>query len=86
MLSLATLIPDGNRWNAYAHRQITAVIRSQYFTGLQGESDGAAAGIFWGSSYRTKPGTDELVESAWGSLFLMAALCILAGVIEPTDC
>lgn len=86
MLSLATLIPDGDQWHTYAHRQITAVIRSQYFTGLRGDSDGVAAGIFWGSCYKTRPGTDELVESAWGSFFLMAALCILAGVIEPTDC
>ncbi len=96
MLGLADLIPDGNRWRIDAHRQITAITRSPYFTGLQENGNGqgnknsaenrVASGIFWGCCYETRQGTIELVESAWGSFFLMAALCILAGIIEPSHC
>lgn len=86
MLSLAAIAPDRQRWLSCAQRQIATIVRSQYFTGLHAEDGAAAAGIFWGGCYQTRPGEQELVESAWGSFFLMAALCICAGVIEPTDC
>jgi unsaturated chondroitin disaccharide hydrolase len=92
MLSLADLMPDGNPWRTHAHRQVTAIIRSRYFTGLEGNgdhpkySDGAASGIFWGCCYKIHSGTNELVESAWGSFFLMAALCVLVDAIESNHC
>ncbi|SEL40867.1 glucuronyl hydrolase [Nitrosovibrio tenuis] len=91
MLCLAALTPDGNQWRIDAHRGITAVIRSPYFTvfqehvGDQGKQN-IASGIFWGCCYETHHGKNELVESAWGSFFLMAALCILTDVIEPHYC
>lgn len=83
MLALAALVPDGERWLTRAHLQIAALIRSLYFTGLREDGDGVAAGIFWGACYQTRQGKDELVESTWGSFFLMEALCILADVIKP---
>ena len=92
MLSLADLMPVDNRWRTYAHRQITTIVLSQYFTGFQGNSshqkskDRPASGIFWGCCYKTSQGKDELVESAWGSFFLMAALCILVDAIESPYC
>lgn len=92
MLSLADLMPDGDQWRIHAHQQITAVIHSQYFSGVQGNSshqknkDRATPGIFWGCCYKTNHGKDELVESAWGSYFLMAALSILVDVIQPSHC
>jgi len=86
MCALAEIVPDGERWLICAHRQIATIVRNQYFTGLGEPVGNAAAGIFWGACYQTKPDKQELVESAWGSFFLMAALCILAGVIKPTDC
>lgn len=90
-LSLADLAPDGTQWCIYAHQQVTAIVRSQYFTGFPENSDdkknrdGTASGIFWGCHYKTSHDKDELVESAWGSLFLMAALCVLIGAIKPND-
>lgn len=75
MLSLADLMPEGNQWRTHAHQQITAIIRSQHFTGFQKNidrqenSDETASGIFWGCCYKTHSGTHELVESAWGSFF-----------------
>lgn len=92
MLSLADLMSDGDQWRIYAHQQITVVIRSQYFTGVQEKSNHqknrgrTTPGIFWGCCYKTNHGKDELVESAWGSYFLMAALSILVDVIQPNHC
>jgi unsaturated chondroitin disaccharide hydrolase len=92
MLSLADLMPRGNQWRINAHQQITAIVRSQYFIGLQENNDRhknrdrTASGIFWGCCYKTNLGRDELVESAWGNFFLMAALCILVDAIEPRYC
>jgi len=86
MLSLADLIAEGEQWRTYAHQQITAIIRSQYFTGFQENSGRVAKGIFWGCCYKTNQGKDELVESAWGSFFLMSALSILVDAIKPGDC
>lgn len=96
MLCLADLMPDGSHWRTDAHRQITAVIRGPYFTGFQENGDSqrnengaknrATSGIFWGCCYETRQGTIELVESAWGSFFLMAVLCILVDIIEPSHC
>ena len=86
MLALADLLPDGQEWRACAHRQITAVTLSRYFMGFEENNEGKAAGIFWGGCYKTNGEQDELVESAWGSFFLMAALCVLAGVIQPGCC
>ncbi len=85
-LSLADLIADGEQWRTYAHQQITAIIRSQYFSGFQENGDKAAQGIFWGGCYKTNQGKDELVESAWGSFFLMSTLSILVDAIKPGDC
>ncbi len=92
MLSLARLTPDGEQWRIYAHRQITAIIRSEYFTGFQEDAKhpkdriNAAPGIFWGCCYKTGQDKEELVESVWGDFFLMAALCVLTGFIEPGQC
>jgi unsaturated chondroitin disaccharide hydrolase len=88
MLSLADLMP-GSQWRIDAHRQISTIIRSPYFTGFQENVDaenGVASGIFWGCCYETRQGAVEPVESAWGSFFLMAALCILVDIIEPNHC
>ncbi|PTR17575.1 unsaturated chondroitin disaccharide hydrolase [Nitrosospira sp. Nsp2] len=92
MLVLADLVPDGDEWRLYAHQQITAVTLSRYFIGFEENhgrekyKEGKAQGIFWGCCYKTNRGHDELVESAWGSFLLMAALCVLADIIEPSDC
>jgi unsaturated chondroitin disaccharide hydrolase len=90
MLSLAELAPNTDQWRASAHQQVTSVIRSEYFTGLHGNNaqneDGTASGIFGGCCYETSQGKKELVESTWGSYFLMAALCALVGIIEPNHC
>lgn len=86
MLSLSKLIPDGKCWVAYAQHQVARLISGQYFTRMAKTSNAAPAGIFCGACYQTRPNTHELVESAWGSFFLLQALCILAGIIDPTDC
>lgn len=86
MLAIADLIANGEQWRTYAHQQISAIIRSRYFTGFQENGDKAAHGIFWGCCYKTNQGKDELVESAWGSFFLMSALAILVDAIKPGDC
>lgn len=89
MLSLADLTPDGGRWHDAALRQVAAIIRSRYFSGFAGNNDHAgcgdepAPGIFRGCCYKTHPGRNELVESAWGSFFLMAAVSVLAGICDP---
>ncbi|UJP05133.1 MAG: glucuronyl hydrolase [Nitrosomonas sp.] len=92
MLALAGLVPDGGYWRSAAHRQISAVLRSRYFTGYQAgmvQSDrraGTVPGIFWGCCYHTRPDKEELVEATWGCFFLMAALCVLTGSTEPGHC
>ena len=92
MLSLADLLPDGNPWRIQAHRLISAVIRSPFFTGFYKNDDypnnkiRMNPGIFWGSCYKTNEGKEELVETVWGSFFLLAALCILADMIKPNFC
>ena len=90
MLFLAELAPDTDQWRACAHQQLTSVIRSRYFTGLHGnngqDEDGTASGIFWGCCYEISEGKNELVESAWGSYFLMAARCVLLDAVQPCHC
>jgi unsaturated chondroitin disaccharide hydrolase len=92
MLSLADLVSDGTQWRIHAHQRITAIVRSPYFTGFDENGDRktilnrTAPGKFWGCCYKTKEGKDELVESAWGSFFLMAALCVLVGAVESNHC
>lgn len=91
MISLADLIPDGEPWRMNAHQLITDVVRSQYFmdsqaTEVQGENQAADSGIFQGCCYRTRSGgQEELVETPWGSFFLMVTLCSLAQIIKPED-
>ena len=93
MLSLARLVPDGESWRTYAHRQISAIIRSRYFIGLREDDarhpenqSSAVSGLFWGCCYKNKQGEEELVESVWGNFFLMAALCVLTGFADPDHC
>lgn len=86
MLSLTKLVPEENRWFDAARHRIAAIVHSRHFTGLRDGESGVASGIFSGACYRTRPDRELLVESVWSSFFLMAALCILAGIIEPTDC
>jgi unsaturated chondroitin disaccharide hydrolase len=101
MLSLAKLMPGGRPWRTHAHRQVTAILRSRYFIGLEEHEEdeghegdggypesgeGTASGIFRGCCYKTHSGTNELVESVWGSFFLMATLCVLVDAIEPNHC
>ena len=92
MLSLARLLPDEKNWRIHAHRQISAVIRSRYFTAIgSGSADRAnrhneSAGVFWGCCYKTGQNQEELVESVWGNFFLMAALAVLTGFIDPHHC
>lgn len=92
MLSLANIVPDGESLRLFSHRQVSAVMRSHYFTTLQADmnsmmdqSDRNSA-IFWGCCYKTDSKVEELVESAWGSFFLMAVLCALTGSVEPGYC
>jgi unsaturated chondroitin disaccharide hydrolase len=87
MLSLAELAAaDGDRWRTYAHRQLTAIVRSRYFTGFRQDSGGLADGLFWGCRYNTGRGEETSVETAWGSFFLLAALAALAGAVEAGCC
>ncbi|QOJ19891.1 MAG: glucuronyl hydrolase [Gammaproteobacteria bacterium] len=88
MLSLARLLPDENEWRMHAHRQISAVIRSCYFTGFMTDSDhkNGSASVFWGCCYKTGQNREELVESVWGNFFLMAALAALTGFVDPLHC
>lgn len=92
MLSLANLVPDGESLRIFSHRQVSAILRSRYFTVPAGDmnslidrKDGNSA-IFWGCCYKTNSEVEELVESAWGSFFLMAVLCALTGFVEPGHC
>ncbi|ANJ72417.1 glucuronyl hydrolase [Ralstonia insidiosa] len=78
MLSLCEHAGE-TRWRTFAERQIAAIVRSRYLTKPGNEADGVPAGIFWGACIRTRPDRHELVESAWGSFFLMQALAMLAG-------
>lgn len=86
MLALADLVADGEQWRRYAHQQMTAIIESDYFNGFQEKNDRVAKGLFWGCCYNTHQGKEELVETAWGHFFLMAALSVLIDAIEPGDC
>ncbi|MBS0300453.1 MAG: glucuronyl hydrolase [Proteobacteria bacterium] len=92
MLSLARLLPEEKTWRNHAHRQISAIIRSHYFTGFMADStertqpENASTGVFWGCCYKTKPDEEALVESVWGNFFLMAALAALTGFIDPRHC
>lgn len=92
MLSLARLLPDREYWCTYAHHQISTIIRSQYFTGFNPDfkhmerHQNGFGGIFWGCCYKTRQDKEELVESVWGNFFLMAALAVLTGFIEPHHC
>lgn len=92
MLSLARLLPEGEYWRAYAHRQISVIIRSQYFigfkqdTGCSENQKNSSTGVFWGCCYKTGQNEEELVESVWGNFFLMTALAALTGFIEPGHC
>lgn len=92
MLALANLIPDGESLWIDAHRQISAVLRSPFFTVLQTDRNpmpdrrNGDSAIFWGCSYKTGSDVEQLVESVWGSFFLMVVLCALAGLIKPEHC
>lgn len=92
MLSLANLVPDGQTLRKYSHCQISAILRSQFFTVIQSDRGSAPdrrdrkSAIFWGCYYKTSPDVEELVESVWGNFYLMAVLCALTGFIEPGHC
>jgi unsaturated chondroitin disaccharide hydrolase len=88
MLALAELLADGTQWRTSAHQEITAIVRSDYFTGFhetgnRAKSGDPPSGIFWGCCYKTGDSKEEMVESAWGSFFLMAALCVLLDMLKP---
>lgn len=83
MLSLADSVPDGEQWRHQAYRQISDVLQSRYFIGLDQKNE--QAGIFWGCCYKTK-NDEEMVESIWGSFLLSAALAALLGRIDPALC
>jgi len=90
MLTLAELLVDGTQWRTSAHREIAAIVRSDYFTGFHengnhAKSDDPPSGIFWGCCYKTSSNKEEMVESAWGSFFLMAALCVLLNMLKPNE-
>ncbi|MBB6584188.1 glucuronyl hydrolase [Ralstonia solanacearum] len=78
MQSLARLAPGQAGWLRVAEGHIAAIVRSRYLAGPHGA--GASAGMFWGACYRTGPDRRELVESAWGTFFLMQVLCAFAGM------
>ncbi len=92
MLSLARLLPAEKTWRIHAHRQISVTIRSRYFTVTGTSSTDRAnrhnesAGAFWGCCYKTGSNREELVESVWGNFFLMAALAVLTGFVDPHHC
>ena len=88
MLTLAELLADGTQWRTSAHQEIATIVRSDYFTGVhetgnRAESGDPPSGIFWGCCYKTSGSKEEMVESAWGSFFLMAALCVLLDMLKP---
>ncbi|KXK41309.1 glucuronyl hydrolase [Nitrosomonas europaea] len=86
MLSLARLLPDETSWCKYAHQQISTVLHSPYFTVIDPDSASGSIGLFQGCCYRTRQNREEIVESVWGNFFLVAALAVLAGLIDPYDC
>jgi len=75
MLTLSDQCSNGLQWRKMAHRQISKVIHSRYFIQLEGEHENS--GLFWGCYYRTRPDTEEWVESPWGHFLLMTALAEL---------
>ena len=90
MLTLAELLADGTQWRTSAHQEIAAIVRSDYFTGFhqtgnRAKSEDPPSGIFWGCCYKTSDNKEEMVESAWGSFFLMAALCVLLDMLKPDE-
>jgi unsaturated chondroitin disaccharide hydrolase len=90
MLSLADLVADGEQWRAFAHQQLAAVIRSRYFVRIPAQSSHARNrnrpyAIFWGCCYKTHGNKEEMVESAWGNFFMMAALSVLLGILGPGE-
>ncbi|WP_254772758.1 glucuronyl hydrolase [Nitrosospira multiformis] len=91
MLSLAELITDGAKWRVSAYQQLDTVISSRYFVRIPPPGSHAASrnkppyAIFWGCCYKTHGNKEEMVESAWGNFFLMAALSILLGILEPGE-
>lgn len=92
MLSLVRLLPDETFWCEYAHQQLSTVLHSPYFTVINTDPAAHAAyqdrsfGLFPGCRYRTRQNIEEMVESVWGNFFLMAALAVLADLIDPCDC
>ncbi|MGA8136762.1 MAG: glucuronyl hydrolase [Pseudomonas gingeri] len=81
-IALQVLAKAGNdqaRWQAQADRLLTAVLRGACFS-----LDTESAGAFTGLCYSTGEG-DVLVESPCSSFFLLAALLVMAGVLDPLD-
>ena len=64
---------DGQVWQQEAGRLLAAIVRSGDFV----------EGRFSGHCYRTSATTEQKVESACGSFFLLAALMAWAGEIDP---
>ncbi|SEM69573.1 glucuronyl hydrolase [Nitrosomonas marina] len=90
MMSLADQIQEGDQWVVAAHKIITDIVCSPYFSGFQdigikGKGLREDSGAFRGCCYKTKPGVKELAETPWGSFLLMAALCALAQRIKPNE-
>ncbi len=91
MLSLAELIADGAKWRVSAYQQLAAVIQSRYFVRIPSLGSDTAGrnkppyAIFWGCCYKTHSNKEEMVESAWGNFFLMAALSVLLGILGPDE-
>lgn len=90
MLSLADLVEDGEQWRIFAHQQLAAVIRSRYFVRIPAQGSHARSrnkpyAIFWGCCYKTHGNQEEMVESAWGNFFLMAALSVLLEILGPSE-
>lgn len=70
---LAPLVPDGEVLHLQAGAQLAAIIRSGDFQ----------EGCFVGHCYRTSATGEQKVESACGSFFLLAALLVWTGELDP---